>query len=211
MTVISSIQAQQKEVAVNYFFSTGDYIDNKLSSDQILLGIEAIGSDFIYAKDILDPLTGKQSSTGRKAWAIAYAGNAYVNLVYSNNANAPDLFVCIDMKGRFCLAVMDQEFMASLNKAIHYSRYTGKIYNPEGRVTSDGEYFNEAGELKRIFIIDTKDLSIVLPYKAKNAPIDLLTQSTLKWLVGKDDFKGRKKDYTVEEVIEIVEDLNRRQ
>jgi hypothetical protein len=51
----------------------------------------------------------------------------------------------------------------------------------------------------------------VLPYKANNAPIDFLTKDTLKWLVGKDDFKGSKKDYTVEDIIAIVEDLNRRQ
>lgn len=210
LIVILSIQAQPKEIAVNYFFSTGDYMDDKLSSDQVLLNVAAMGSDYIYVKNFLDPVTRKKSDAA-KTWAVQYQNKTYVNLKYSKNASAPDVFVQIDIKGRFCLAVMDSAFMESVDIAEHYAGNPLKIYDPYSRNTSDAKYFNAAGEMKRIFLIDTKDLSIVLPYKAHNAPVDFLTRSTLKWLVGKDDFKGSKKDYTVEEVMEIVEDLNRRQ
>ena len=85
---------------------------------------------------------------------------------------------------------MDSAFMESVDIAEHYAVNPLKIYDPYSRNTSDAKYFNAAGEMKRIFLVDTKDLSIVLPYKANNAPIDFLTKDTMKWLVGKDDFKG---------------------
>ena len=210
LNVITSIQAQPKEIAVNYFFSTGDYMEDRLSADPIILEVIEIGDDFLYIKSFLDPVTRKKSDAD-KAWAIHYEDKTFVNLKYSNNANAPNVFVQLDLKGRFCVAVMDSAFMESVDIAEHYAGSPLKIYNPETRVTSDAKYFNAAGEMKRIFLVDTKDLSIVLPYKANNAPIDFLTPPTLKWLVGKDNYKGSKKAYTVEEVIAIVEDLNRRQ
>ena len=210
LNVMTSIQAQPREIAVNYFFSTGDYMEDKLSADQIILEVIEMGDDFLYVKSFLDPVTRKKSDAA-KAWAIHYQDKTFVNLKYSGNANAPNVFVQLDIKGRFCVAVMDSAFMESVDIAEHYSGSPLKIYNPETRITSDAKYFNAAGEMKRIFLVDTKDLSIVLPYKANNAPIDFLTKDTLKWLVGKDDFKGSKKDYTVEDIIAIVEDLNRRQ
>jgi hypothetical protein len=210
LITISPTRAQPKEIAVNYFFSTGDYIEDKLSTDQIILEVNNMGDDFIYVRSFLDPVTRKKSDAG-KAWAVQYQDKTYVNLKYSKNASAPDVFVQIDIKGRFCLAVMDSAFMESVDIAEHYAGSPLKIYDPYSRNTSDAKYFTAAGEMKRIFLIDTKDLSIVLPYKAHNAPVDFLTRSTLKWLVGKEHFEGSKKDYTVEEVIAIVEDLNRRQ
>lgn len=208
--VIAPGQAQPKEISVNYYFSTGDYMEDKLSADQIILEVIEMGDDFLYVKSFLDPVTRKKSDAA-KAWAVHYQNKTYVNLKYSNNANAPNVFVQLDLKGRFCMAVMDSSFMESVDIAEHYSGSPLKVYNPESRITSDAKYFNAAGEMKRIFLVDTKDLSIVLPYKANNAPIDFLTKDTLKWLVGKDNFKGSKKEYTVEEVIAIVEDLNGRQ
>jgi hypothetical protein len=210
LMAMPAIQAQPKEIAVNYYFSTGDYVEDKLSTDQIILEVNNMGDDFIYVRSFLDPVTRKKSDAA-KAWAVQYQDKTYVNLKYSNNASAPDVFVQIDIKGRFCLAVMDSAFMESVDIAEHYAGNPFKIYDPYSRNTSDAKYFNAAGEMKRIFLIDTKDLSIVLPYKAHNAPVDFLTRSTLKWLVGKENFEGSKKDYTVEEVMEIVEDLNRRQ
>ena len=65
LIVILSIQAQPKEIAVNYFFSTGDYMDDKLSSDQVLLNVAAMGSDYIYVKNFLDPVTRKKSDAAK--------------------------------------------------------------------------------------------------------------------------------------------------
>ena len=81
----------------------------------------------------------------------------------------------------------------------------------ESAYSGVGKFVNKEGKYNKILIVDTKDLSIVLPYKANNAPWEVLTKSTLKWLVGKDKFKGSTSDYTVEEIVEIVEGVNGRQ
>lgn len=208
---ISFLGAQDIELPVHYYFSTGDYMEDKLSPDQVLLIVRKQGDDYIYVREINDPLTGKKSDEGAKAWAIHYKGKTYLNLKYSQNGYAKNLFVQVDIKGRFCLAVMDPEFAPVLEKADSDGNMViGGMSHPyDGSV--GGNFLDQEGIEKLIFFIDTKDLSIVLPYKANNAPVNLLTASTLKWLVGKENFKGSKKAYTVEEIVEIVEDVNRRQ
>lgn len=208
LCVSALLRAQEAEIPVHYYFSTGDFMDDKKSTDVVLLVVRKMGSDYIYVKDILDPSSRKKANDESKAWAISYEGKPYVNLKYSNNAYAKNLFVQVDIKGRFCLAVMDPEFAPVLEKAdSDGSVVIGGMTHPyDGSV--GGNFLDKQGVEKLIFIIDTKDLSIVLPYKANNAPVDLLSKGTLKWLVGKENYKGSKKEYKVEEIVQIVEDLN---
>ncbi len=207
--------AQVKEIRVNYFFSTDDYLQDIVSSEIVILEVKEMGSDFIYARDIRDAQTGKHSADGWKAWAIEYEGNAYQHLTYSYNSKAPEVFIRIDVKGRFCLAIMDEASEDNLKSNPAY--YGGGLINSAAGVIAEsaskgvGKFRDKEGKSKLIFIVDTKDLSIVLPYKAKNAPAEVLTKNTLKWLVGKDNWKGSVDNYSVEEIIEIVEDLNGRQ
>lgn len=205
------LRAQEAEIPVHYYFSTGDFMEEKLSTEQIVLTVKKQGDDYLLVRTITDPATGKKSVDGNKAWAIAYDGKPYVNLKYSNNGYANNLFVQVDIKGRFCLAVMDPEFAPVLEKADSDGTMVigGMNHTVDGSI--GGNFLDEQGVEKLIFIIDTKDLSIVLPYKANNAPVDLLSKGTLKWLVGKENYKGSKKEYTVEEIVQIVEDLNTRQ
>lgn len=207
--------AQKQEKLVHYYFSTGDYLQDYLSADEILLEVKTMGEDFIYVTGIHDPLTRKRPENGWKVWAIEYDGHAYMHLVYSYQSQAPGMFIRLDIKGRFCLAIMDMESEGSMKGAPNYYG-PGLINAAAGAIAESatkgvGKFQNEEGVYKMIFLIDTKDLSFVVPYKSKNAPAELLTKSTLKWLVGKDKFEGSKDDYTVEEIIAIVEDLNRRQ
>ncbi len=200
---------------MHYFFSTDDFLLDNLSAETVRLEVKEMGSDFIYVKDIADIITGKHSANGWKAWAIEYEGNAYQHLTYSYNSKAPGVFVRIDLKGRFCLAIMDQGSEDSMKPAPGY--YGGGLINSAAAAIAEsaskgvGKFRDKEGNSKLIFIVDTKDLSIVLPYKAKNAPAEVLTKSTLKWLVGKENWKGSASDYTVEDIIAIVEDLNGRQ
>jgi len=211
LIVNSAILAQDTLLTVKYYFSTGDFIDDRLSQEEVRLEVKEIGHDFIYVRNILDPATMKKAKNGSKAWAIAHEGNAYVNLVYSNNSKAPDMFIRIDIKGRFCLAVMDLDFLNSLGEAVNTTTAGLPQYIVDPKDAGGVRFQDRDGNMKKIFIVDTKDLSIVLPYKANNAPAEHLTESTLKWLVGKENFKGSLKEYTVEEIIAIVEDLNQRQ
>jgi hypothetical protein len=209
--LLSFVQGQPQEISVGYYLSTGYFLSRAIHPEEVLLEVRNIGGDYIYARDILDPGTRKKSDDGNRAYAIAYEGNDYVNLKYSQNAYVPDLFVRIDLTGRFCLAVMDPEFEPVLDKAAQNStqKIGGMTHTYDAAI--GGIFVDKEGKEKQIFIIDTKDLSIVIPYKAKNAPINLLSKSTLKWLVGKENFKGSVKDYSVEEIVSIVEDLNQRQ
>lgn len=207
--------AQTKEILVHYYFQTDDYLQSNLSSDKILLEVKTMGEDFIFVTGIRDPVTRKRPDSGWKVWAIEYEGQAYMHLVYSYESKMPGLFVRIDVKGRFCLAVMDQEGEGSMKSVPTYYG-AGLINAAAGAITESstkgtGKFQDKEGVYKKVFFIDTKDLSFVVPYKSRNAPAELLTRSTLKWLVGKDKFEGSTDDYTVEEIIAIVEDLNRRQ
>ena len=210
-----SLGAQTEEVLVQYYFSTDDFLQDNLSAETVRLQVKSMGSDFIYVRDIVDIITGKHSANGWKAWAIEHEGNAYQHLTYSYNSKAPGVFIRIDIKGRFCLAIMDEGSEDSMKSVPGY--YGGGMINSAAIAIAEsaskgvGKFLDKEGNSKLIFIIDTKDLSIVLPYKAKNAPAEVLTKSTLKWLVGKEYWKGSVSDYTVEEVKAIVEDLNERQ
>jgi hypothetical protein len=205
------VQGQSQEISVGYYLSTGDFLSRTTHPDEVILEVRSIGNDYIYARDIRDSGIGKKSDDGNRAYAIAYEGNDYVNLKYSENAFVPDLFVRIDLTGRFCLAVMEPAFEPVLDKAAQNptQKIGGMTHTYDAAI--GGIFVDQEGKERQIFIIDTKDLSIVIPYKAKNAPINLLSKSTLKWLVGKENFKGSVKDYTVEEIVLIVEDLNQRQ
>lgn len=206
-----SMIAQVQEFSTNYYLSTGNYMDGKSSDEKVLILFRSMSDEYIYVKDILDPQTRKKSKDGNRAWGITYEGNDYINLKYSNNAYAQNLFVRIDIKGRFCLAVMEPEFAEVLDKGAGKSnaKIGGMTHTFDSAI--GGIFLDQEGHKRQIFIIDTKDLSIVLPYKANNAPIDLLQKSTLKWLVGKENYEGSLKEYTAEEIIAIVEDLNSRQ
>ena len=207
--------AQPKELLVHYYFATDDYLQNNLSVDEILLEVKSMGEDFILVKGIYDPATRKRPDLGWKVWAIDYEDKAYMHLVYSYESKVAGLFIQIDLKGRFCLAIMDLEADGGMKTVPGY--YGGGLINAASMAIAEsatqgiGKFQNKEGKYKKIFFIDTKDLSFVIPYKSKNAPAELLTKSTLKWLVGKENFKGSTADYTVEEIIAIVEDLNRRQ
>jgi hypothetical protein len=211
LCIKTGIFAQDTTLTADYFYATGDYISDSLTGEPVFLIAKDRGADYIHARDILDPRTMKHSEEGSNAWAVQYKEHAYVNLRYSQNAYAPNMLVMLDIKGRFCLAVMEPEFQKILDKADRDSsvKIGGNKHAYDGSV--GGLFEDGQGHQRQIFIVDTKDLSIVIPYKAKNAPIDLLTKSTLKWLVGKENFKGSLSDYKVEEIISIVEDLNRRQ
>jgi hypothetical protein len=207
----TSLTAQENVLAVEYYFSTEDFMNDRVRGS-LLLEVKKMGDDFIFVKNILDPLTKKHSTTGYKAWAIRYENKTYMHLLYSYNNQSPNLYVQLDVKGRFCLAVMEPDFLTSMDKA--QSGYYGAGLTTalvETMDTDGGKLADSTGIQKRIFIIDTKNLSIVIPHKANNAPAEYLNRSMLKWLVGKENFRGSVKDYTSEEIIAIVEDLNRRQ
>lgn len=208
--VVSSI-AQGKDLKVRYYISTDDYLADRLSIEEVQIETKDVGADYIHVKSIIDPATQKKSDDAAKPWAIQYEGKDYLNLRFSNGTVAKNLFIQVDLKGRFCLAVMDPAFTKVLDDAVHSSQMNINGMNHPVDGTIGGNFLDEQGVEKLIFLTDTKDLSIVLPYKAKNSPIDLLSKSTLKWLVGKENYTGSKKDYTVEDIIAIVEDLNRRQ
>jgi hypothetical protein len=203
--------AQTKEIPVHYYFSTDDLVQDRVSTEEIILEVKSMGPQFIYIKDVLDQFTGKRSERGHKAYAIEYNGHPYVNLLYSYNTKTPNLYVRFDILGRFCLAVLEENFLNSMFDSQPYSGGGLAGYSLQASVTKGGKFLDKEGNTKKIFIIDTKDLSIVVPYTVKYAPLENLTKSALKWLVGKDNFKGSTSDYTVEEIIAIVEDLNRRQ
>lgn len=202
---------QTKDLPVHYYFSTDDLVQDQLSTEEIILEVKSMGPQFIYIKDVLDQFTGRRSDRGVKAYAIGYDGHPYVNLLYSYNTKTPNLYIRLDIIGRFCLAVLDENFLNSMFDSQPYSGGGLAGYSFQASVTNGGKFLDEEGNTKKIFIIDTKDLSIVVPYTVKYAPVENLTKATLKWLVGKDNFKGSTSDYTVEEIIAIVEDLNRRQ
>jgi hypothetical protein len=202
----------QENIAASYYFSTEDFIAQRKSDQPIVLEIKKKGPEYIQVKDFVDPMTGEESREARKAWAIEVEDETYLNLLHSISSKAVGLLIKLDLTGRFCLAVMDEEFVDVHNKetpALYGGGIAGAMLNEGGMY--GGMFLDSTGVKKRIFFVDTKDLSIVIPYKGKNAPIDLLTVNTLKWLVGKENFKGRKWDYTVEEIVAIVDDLNHRQ
>ncbi len=203
--------AQTKEIPVHYYFSTDDLVHDRFSTDEIILEVKSMGPQFIYIKDVLDQFTGKRSERGMRAYAIQYDGYPYMNLLYSYNTKTPNLYIRLVIIGRFCLAVLDENFLNSMFDAQPYSGGGLAGYSFQARVTNGGKFLDRDGNTRKIFIIDTKDLSIVVPYTVKYAPAENLTKSTLKWLVGKENFKGSTSDYTVEEVMAIVEDLNGRQ
>lgn len=201
----------QEDIAVPYYFSTGDFMSDHLSADSIIIQVKEVGPDYIQAQAILDPLSMKKSGDQTKIWAIRHDGQDYLHLKFSESCQANELFIQADIKGRFCLAVMEPSFVKVLDKAVKNTSMNIGGMNHAVDETVGGNFMDESGVEKLIFFVDTKELSIVIPYKAKNAAINLLSKSTLKWLVGKENFTGNKKDYTVEEIMALVTDLNQRQ
>ena len=70
---------------------------------------------------------------------------------------------------------------------------------------------NAEGERKHILIVDTKHLTISIPRMGKNAAGDLLKKATIQFLAGYTDLKEKSSDYTVEDIIRIIEILNARE
>jgi hypothetical protein len=203
------LRAQNTMLPVVYYFSTGDYIEDK-RSDTILIEVSKMDDQYIYVKNFLDPKTEKKVDDGGKIWALRYNDEDYVNLLYSGSAYSPKFFIRVDIKGRFCAALMEPGFDKILSENWLADRMAINGVNHPTDNTVGAYFKDEAGLDRRIFLIDTKDLSIVLPYKAKNAPVEMINKSTLKWLTG-DSYKGSVKDYTADEVMKIIVDLNGRQ
>ncbi|MDZ4749294.1 MAG: hypothetical protein SH808_12470 [Saprospiraceae bacterium] len=112
--------------------------------------------------------------------AIEYDGHRYINLLYSYNTKTPNLYIRLDIKGRFSLAVLNENFLSSMFESPPYTGGGLAGYSFQSSVTNEGKFIDNEGYTMKIFIIDTKDLSIVIPYKAKFAPSENLTKSTLK-------------------------------
>ena len=208
----TSAHGQNDVVSVYYYMTTEDYLAGNLSAEEIDLEVKDQQEDFFIVKDMIDPATGKGSKDGRRAWAFEYNDDLYIHLKYSQNSPAYGVFVRQHVVGRFCLSILGDQFIDAHNKSIpntYGGGLTGVILDNSGMW--GGAFLDSNGIKKKIFFTDTKHRTETVAYRGNSSKIDMLTASTLKWLTGKEDYSGRKWDYSVEEIVAIVEDLNQRQ
>ncbi len=204
----SLTKAQVNEIATHYYFSTDDYLNGRLSESEVILVVKRIGDDYIYVKDVLDPLTRKRSKTGMKAWAIEYNGNVFMNLMYSQQTEAAQFYVMIDIKGKFCVAIMEQEFLKSLKEASPDLIMPGLLPSLAVALAESWgtDFADSTGTLKKILIVDTRQ---ILP-ESKNSPGEFLNRSKLKWFLGQKQLDRKPEEYSVEEILARAEELNSR-
>jgi hypothetical protein len=206
------LSAQTQEISFQYYVATEDYLLDRRAPENPVAVVKTIGDEYISTKQILDAETRKKSKNASMAWAIVYNDETYFHLRYGYDFKVPFFFVKLDVEGRFCLAIMEPSFLKPMDKqrGSYGGGLTGVLMKDSA--TWGGNYKDNDGNKKKIIFIDTKNLSISIPYnRSHNAAGLLLTRDILKQLIGKDNITKDLSTYTVEEIVEIVENLNHRQ
>jgi hypothetical protein len=206
LLLVCFTQAQMQEITTRYYFSTGDYLNGRLSESEVILVVREMGDDYIYVKDVLEKDIRKHSKNGTKAWAIEYNGNAYLNLMYSYNTKVPQFYVMLDIKGKYCVAIMGQEFLESLKKASPNLVMPGLIGSAAMAAAESwgANFADSTGELKKVLVVDTEE---ILPI-TKNSPGEFINRSKLKWFLGQKQLEGKLDEYSVEDILARAEELN---
>jgi len=199
-------QAQIREITARYYFYTSDYLNDQLSESEVILEAREMGDDYIYVKNVLEKDTHKRSKNGTKAWAIEYKGNAYLNLMYSENTKAPQFYVMLDIKGKYCVAIMDQKFLKSLKNAKNDYVMMGLIGSAVLTAAESwgANFADSTGSLKKVLVVDTRTTSPT----TKNSSGEFITRSKLKWFLGKKQLEAKLDEYSVEDIVARAEELN---
>lgn len=210
--IFTSLWAQENEVLIDFYQNTADFTKQQLSNEKFLGVVKDKGENYIWFSKMLDPVTKEKSKTGSAAWAIEYEGNTYCHLRYSIDVPTWGLFVKLDTKGRYCLAIIDLNDKGPIN-----APYTPYGYGLAGALTGIlaqksahwGKSWHDAeGNKKQFLFSDTKNLSLPSRKYGDNAPFDLLKRESAKYLASKDSLDKKTTDYTVEEITDLISRLN---
>ena len=204
--IVHFTYAQINDITTRYFFTTNDYLNDSLSESEVILVVNEIGDDYISVKNVLEKNTRKHSKNGARAWAIEYNGKAYLNLMYSSNTNVPQFYVMLDIKGKYCLAIMGQEFLESLKKASPNLVMPGLIGSAAMTASESwgANFADSTGALKKVLVVDTREILDI----SKNSPGEFLNRSKLKWFLGQKQLEGKLDEYSVEDILARAEELN---
>ena len=207
--VLSGQTYSQDTLAVKLFMSTNDLLNSKVTEDNVLAIVNESGENYLAVRKIIDANTLKKSKPAQTAWAIEFRGEPYFNMKYMDNFIGTDFFVKFDVIGHYSLLWLDQEGFSALERHRKQEyRTAGGAMLMDDATTWAGSWYDQEGNKYKLFFINTKHLSILLPKNVKNAPGYLFNKTILKDILGDKSDDKRVADYTVEEIRKIIKEFN---
>jgi len=103
---VQILLAQNTEIPVRLYATSQDILLENAIDVQAIAFVKQQSTTHIHVKKIVDPTTGKRIR-GIVPWAIAYNGENYFNLEYSNDLHQPNVFIKLEIVGKYCAAFVD--------------------------------------------------------------------------------------------------------
>ncbi len=98
--------AQNTEIPVILYATSQDMLLEKAMDVQAIAVVKQQSTTHFHVKKIVDASTGKRLR-GNAPWALAYNGDKYFHLTYSDDLNQPNVFVKMEIVGKYCAAFID--------------------------------------------------------------------------------------------------------
>ena len=211
LLLLSGTMIAQDTLAVKLIMSTKDLLNNQVTNDNVLAIVKESGENYLAVKKIIDANTLKKSKPAQMAWAIEFRGEPYFNMKYMDNFIGTDFFVKFDIVGHYCLLWLDMDGFRALewHRKQEYRTAGGGMLMDDA-TTWAGSWHDQSGNKYKLFFINTKHLTIILPKKVKNAPGYLFNKSILKSIIGDKPDDKKIGEYTLEEIREIIREANLR-
>ncbi|HEY0055271.1 MAG TPA: hypothetical protein VGB63_07940 [Pedobacter sp.] len=206
--LLSSIYSisQVKEASIALYATPSDFVHNRKANVKAIAIIKDESDQHLSLKSIIDSSSRKNIKKVFTAWGLEYNGNKYFNLQHSSDLFHPQVFIKLDIVGRYSVAFIDDNSPKILRsrESTYYGvglagAVTGVLVNESYKWNKN--WFDKNGKQKKIIFIDNYEFN-------PKAIGSYLSRVQLKKLLPSTDFETRVKEIPFEEIVEIIKSHN---
>ncbi len=152
--VVQIVTAQKKEIPVT-LYETGEHMLQKNAMDvQAIAVVKKQGTKHIFIQKIVDAATGKKIK-GVNPWALEYNGENYFHLAFSHDLNKPNLYVKLDIEGKYCATFIDDGTADIVLNADTQYEYGLLGFGVSKAISGNKNWKTRYGYKRKILFMDT--------------------------------------------------------
>ncbi len=206
LCVSLSALAQKDAEVVSLYATTDDFVAG--NKKEALLEVRKSGAAYFFTKNFLDIETKKKVKGGRSSWAIKRGEDYYFNMMYSDDV-INNVFVKLEVVGRYCLAILDRETLNEV-RAGSVNPYGGSALGllANSSITWNKSMKDSTDEKRYIIFIDT---SVIAPFEYSEkvgSRGSFLRKKKVEEMMKSVNMERKARDLSFEEVMELIKDEN---
>ena len=160
-----------------------------------------------------DISTDKKIKYGKLSWSFNYLGNDYFNMIYCNDYYLPSTFYKMDIVGRYCVILIDENEKIFMND-IHFGAGLTNVLISEYEKSRNKKYYwyNKSGKKVNIILIDTNDIERSSVDRNKGSSGNYVSKTKLFKILKPHnpdlnvEFLG---NLLIEDIMEMISELNK--